>query len=107
MEQTLQGYNQKNRLELWTERVSACRQSGKSVRDWCRENGISEKTYYYWQRRIFQACQTEAPTFAEVTIPESRHEPAAVLRYGDLSIEIQNSADSETIHAIIAAVRSC
>lgn len=107
MEQTLQGYNQKNRLDLWTERVSACRQSGKSVRNWCTENGISEKTYYYWQRRIFQACQSESPTFAEVLVPESSSGSAAILRYGDLSIEIQNGADSETIRAIIAAVGSC
>lgn len=43
MEQSLQKLNQHDRLMLWTERVTACRSSGKSVRQWCQENGVAEK----------------------------------------------------------------
>ena len=69
MEQSLQKLNQHDRLILWTERVAACRSSGKSVRQWCQENGIAEKTYYYWQRRIFELTKTRAdPVFAEVVV---------------------------------------
>ncbi len=41
-----------------------------TVREWCRENGLSEKTYYYWQRRLFDILsqqQVVQPTFAEIT----------------------------------------
>lgn len=42
----LQTMNGQNKLALWAERVSACRSSDLSVRDWCKENDICEQTYY-------------------------------------------------------------
>ena len=53
MEQSLQVMSKQERLENWTTRIMACRSSGMTVRAWCRENGLSEKTYYDWQRRLF------------------------------------------------------
>ena len=53
MEQSLQNISKQNRLEQWSRKIVACRSSGMTVRTWCQENGISEKTYYYWQRRLF------------------------------------------------------
>mgnify|MGYP006934512809 CR=1 FL=1 len=32
----LQTINGQNKLALWAERVSACRSSDQSVRDWCK-----------------------------------------------------------------------
>ena len=45
----LQTMNGQNKPALWAERVSACRSSDLSVRDWCKENDICEQTYYRWQ----------------------------------------------------------
>ena len=109
MEQSLQKLNQHDRLILWTERVAACRSSGKSVRQWCQENGIAEKTYYYWQRRIYDLAKSKAePVFAEVIAPQEQHaEIAAVIHSGAVRIEIRNGADSCTVHAILGALSSC
>lgn len=49
----LQTMNGQNKLALWAERVSACRSSDLSVRDWCKENDICEQTYYRWQRKLY------------------------------------------------------
>lgn len=73
MEQSLQVMSKQERLENWTARIMACRSNGMTVRAWCQENGLSEKTYCYWQRRLFQALagqqqQTiQQPAFAEIT----------------------------------------
>jgi hypothetical protein len=40
------------RLTLWAERIRECRASGITVVDWCRQNGFSQKTYYYWMRKV-------------------------------------------------------
>ena len=45
MENGLQKLGVVRRMELWSERVQECRSSGKSVREWCRDKGLSEKTY--------------------------------------------------------------
>ena len=39
-------------LTEWKERVSACRSSGMTVRAWCEEQGIANKTYYYWEKEV-------------------------------------------------------
>ena len=40
-------------LQLWRGRVMECRNSGKPVAVWCEEQGINIKTYYYWQKQVW------------------------------------------------------
>ena len=42
------------RLEQWGSIISQCqnRPEGQTAKEWLRENGISEKSYYYWLRKI-------------------------------------------------------
>ena len=70
MGQSLQNISKQNRLEQWSRKIVACRSSGMTVRTWCQKNGISEKTYYYWQRWLFQELANVHPQnngFVEVT----------------------------------------
>lgn len=43
----LQQVNKQQRVEAWAQMVYACRNSGRSVKDWCEAQGINLKTYYY------------------------------------------------------------
>lgn len=36
----------------WTEKIRKCSESGLTVSEWCRENGINLKTYYYHLRKL-------------------------------------------------------
>lgn len=38
------------RAQAWLERIRNQLSSGMSVRGWCQENGINEKTFYHWRR---------------------------------------------------------
>ena len=38
------------KMSMWRERILACRSSGIPVKTWCKENDISYKTYYRWER---------------------------------------------------------
>ena len=40
------------KVQEWATRVAECRSSGIGVKAWCREHGISLKTYYNWERQI-------------------------------------------------------
>jgi len=44
------------RLRHWAEQVHNRVVSGLSIRQWCRQQGIAEKTYYYWQRKLRAAA---------------------------------------------------
>ena len=40
------------RLENWASEVESCTTSGLTVQQWCRENGMSPKTYYYHLHKV-------------------------------------------------------
>ena len=106
----LQTMNGQNKLALWAERVSACRSSDLSVRDWCKENDICEQTYYRWQRKLYgiAKAQQEQPRFAEITPTHMTSGSAAVtVRVAGAEIDIQNGADPETVATVLRLRKSC
>ena len=109
METGLQTVNQQRKLSEWAERVSACRNSGLSVKTWCRENGVSEQTYYKWQRRLYELAQNQQENrFAEVTPPAlNRSGIAITIQIGGTELAVHNGADAATVEAVLRAVKSC
>ena len=41
----LRQLNEQNKLAVWAERVTECRNSGQSVLAWCKEHGVCSQTY--------------------------------------------------------------
>ena len=111
MEQSLQVMSSQERLENWTTRIMACRSSGMTVRAWCRENGLSEKTYYYWQRRLFQTLSEQQKVhktaFAEVTPPVCSGNVAVTVRIAGAVADIHPGADAATVETVLRILKSC
>ena len=112
MEHRLQTLNAAQRVQLWEERIAECRSSGKSVRAWCMENEISEKTYYYWQRRLYQQMisETQGVDFAEVPREIQTVQSigaAAKIRLSGSTIEVYPGADAQMIQVILETMKSC
>ena len=112
MEHSLQRLNAAQRIQLWAERIAECRSSGMSVRAWCRENEISEKTYYYWQRKLYQQMisSTQRVDFAEIPrglqTGQSTGAAAKVCLSG-ATIEVYPRADAQMIRVILETLKSC
>ncbi len=47
--------------EEWAERVRQCRESRLTVSEWCRQNSINPKTYYYHLRKIRKKICEQIP----------------------------------------------
>jgi hypothetical protein len=110
MEQSLQSLSANQRLTEWGERIAACRNSGLSVRTWCREHEVKEKTYFYWQRRVYQTLSAQQePYFEEVpfTKRSGRQEILATLRVNCIEADIYAGTDAGTIEIICRALKSC
>lgn len=56
MSTELQQLNGQNKVALWAERISECRNSGLSVKTWCKEKGVCEQTYYKLQMAEEDIC---------------------------------------------------
>ena len=40
------------RIENWKRLILEANNSGLSKTEWCRQNNISSKTFFYWQRKV-------------------------------------------------------
>lgn len=52
---TIQELERDAKLRSWAAAIGVCKGSGKSVTQWCKENGVNEKTYYYRHRKVCEA----------------------------------------------------
>ena len=107
------------RREQWSQIINNCLTSGQSKKTWCRENGVCEKTFYYWQRILRNEAYIEmkqlsvpapVPKAPELPVafvelkptpvnsePVSAFQPDIVIRKGQLVLEISNSASPEIL----------
>jgi len=79
------------RLSHWAKIMQERNANGMSIRAYCKSIGISEHTYYYWQKKLREeTCkQMAVPGFTEVRVTESpaRTAVAEASRSGELRIE--------------------
>ncbi len=110
MGKDLQILNRQSKLALWAGRISECRSSGQRVKDWCRENGICEQTYYRWQRRLFEMARVQQEVqFAEITPvqPTRSGNIAVTVRLAGAEADIHSGADAATVEAVLRVLKSC
>ena len=114
------------KLKRWAEMIHVCQSSGQTVSSWCAENGINPKTYYYRLKQVrsealknmpagiglFPIHTKEIPAFAEVTLSENNFAatrlrtpsaPAATIMIGEMTINIYNEAEADTVISVIKA----
>lgn len=73
------------RLEHWKQLISECQASGMSVCSWCKENNVSEPSYYYYLKRLRQQTIASLP----ITVAE---EKPAVFKKLEVASPIPNSS---------------
>ena len=106
-------------LQLWRGRVMECRNSGKSVAVWCADNGINIKTYYYWQKKVWDKAtntmihsnqgglsQSDPVQFAQVNLGcmETSSDADIVIRKDSWTVEVRNTASPILLTTVIQAV---
>lgn len=74
----------------WTERIRKCSESGLTVSEWCRENGINLNTYYYHLRKLRKEI-CEQILVPVMTVPEESH--SVNISIGEVTAEIPEGID--------------
>lgn len=107
------------RLQQWAEIIQTQLSSGMNKRDWCRENGIPEKRFYYWQRRVrndlyesgagalVPAEGSNHPALIELPVARgcrnmagASFNPAAVITVGNISVGITENISESLLMSI-------
>ena len=113
----------KVRREQWTNIIKECLASGMPKTTWCREHGISDKSFFYWQRILREEAylttlentlvpavkESSTPTttdFIEIKMTDQASssarpfKPDVIIRRGSVSIEISNTATEELLNKV-------
>lgn len=94
------------RVQRWATEVNACQESGLTVQEWCNENGIKPKNYYYHLKRVRESL------LGNSIIPISRNGRASSadkieIISEELKISMPVETPAESVAAIIQVLKSC
>lgn len=95
---------------LWEQRIADQANSGKSIRDWYRDNSLKEGRFYCWRRKI----QEEVPASKEpqkwlpLEIEESKSSssPAITITIGVAKIAIPQNFNQNQLSQIIQVLKN-
>ena len=96
------------KADEWTERIAAQQRSGISVKQFCKERGLTECSFYAWRKRL----QEKGPVrFALVERRVQKQERTAesvmelVLATGE-RLRISTGVDTATLRAVLDILRA-
>lgn len=114
------------RRQNWLNIINQCQQrpADISVHKWLAENGVKEKAYYYWLRKIrkeaFEAQNLPATTssgdvsFVEVPLPavntensfttDYKNSASVIIHKNDMTIEIKDSVSKQLLSLLLQEV---
>ena len=118
------------RISRWKDIILQCqnRPAEMSAKQWMAENQVSEKSYYYWQRKLRKEAfeqlnhspllpavqETSKVSFAEIRIPEPRKsisdiipeniKPTAVIKTATMTIALSNDIADDLLSRILREV---
>lgn len=110
MSSALQVMNMDRTAAEWAARITECRGSGLTVKQWCSDHRISPQTYYRWQRRLFDMVKARQEVqFADVTPerPSSVGSAAVTVRVAGAEVDIHSGADAATVETVLRVLKSC
>ena len=96
------------KADQWAERIAAQQRAGISVKQFCKEQGLTEYSFYAWRRRL---QQTGPVRFALVDRSPRRQEREAeaalelVLATGE-RLRISSGVDATTLRTVLDALRA-
>ena len=95
------------RDEDWRTRISAQERSGISVKQFCKQQGITEQSFYYWRKRL-QTTTSMRFALVEAEPRRGTAEHAAMeleLTTGE-RLRISAGVDAATLRQVLEALRA-
>lgn len=95
------------RLQNWMRIIRERQASGLTNKEFCAQRGISEKTYYYWLRKVREASAEAAGTQL-IRLRENNESPKGrriEIRYGEAELKLPEDVDLKAVAVLLNALR--
>lgn len=94
------------RAQEWAMLIQECRTSGLTKREFCQQRGISEKSFYYWLRKLrTQMVESAAPQLVPIE-PVSAVEDILQIQYRGADLKLPAGVDIDAVAALLRSVQS-
>lgn len=106
MEERERNSDIEHKRRKWAERIRECAESGKSQAQYCRDQGLSIKVFYYWKRKQRQE-QEAGLKLVPVGMHQIRmygagsHDFPLVLIAGQYRVEVGKGFDATTLVQLV------
>ena len=94
------------RAQTWAMLIQECNNSGLTKREFCQQRGISEKSFYYWLRKLrSQMADAAGPQLVQL-------EPAVIaddmlqIQYRGADLKLPSGVDIDAVAALLRSLQS-
>ena len=96
------------RAQNWAMVIQECSNSGLSNREFCRQRGISEKTFYYWLRKLrSQMAEAAGPQLVQLeSVPVPIQDDMLQIQYRGAELKLPAGVDMDTVAALLQSLQS-
>ena len=94
------------RAQTWAMLIQECNNSGLTKREFCRQRGIAEKSFYYWQRKLRrQIVESASPQLVPLE-PPAVSEKQLCIQYRGAELKLPTGVDMDAVAAILRSLQS-
>ena len=94
------------RIQQWAVLIQECSASGLTNKEFCRQRGISEKSFYYWQRKLRQQIvEATSPQLVQLE-PQPETEDLLQIQYRGAELRLPGGVDLETVAVLLRSIQS-
>ncbi len=94
------------RMEQWRKIIEDRQKSGLSNKMYCQQQGISEKTYYYWLRKVRTAVvEQAAPQIMELEPEKEERTEMLYIRYRGAELTLPAETDIDAIASVLRSLQ--
>ena len=95
------------RLESWAQVIQAQQSSGMSKRAFCKKEGISERQFYYWLKRLRESLvETVEPQLVELHAPGKQGQYMLKIEMGEARLELPEAVDMDAVAGILKSLQA-
>ena len=94
------------RAQTWAMLIQECNNSGLTKREFCQQRGISEKSFYYWLRKLrSQMAVAAGPQLVQLD-PVSATEDILRIQYRGAELKLPSGVDMDAVAALLHSIQS-
>ena len=94
------------RAQTWAMLIQECNNSGLTKREFCQQRGISEKSFYYWLRKLrSQMAEAAGPQLVPLDSPVIS-EDMLQIQYRGAELKLPAGVDIDAVATLLRSLQT-